>query len=77
MKGIDIDHSGAVDYKEFVKAFKVKDKSAEHIKGVPHTWQESVLQQVANVLFQHRIHLRSAFRMFDMDNRFVLFRCLC
>ena len=28
----------------------------------------SVLQQVANVLYQHRIHLRSAFRMFDMDN---------
>ena len=33
-----------------------------------NTWQMSVLQQVANVLYQHRIHLRSAFRMFDMDN---------
>jgi Ca2+-binding EF-hand superfamily protein len=23
---------------------------------------------VANVLYQHRIHIRSAFRMFDIDN---------
>ena len=31
-------------------------------------WQDAVIQMVANILFQHRVQLRSAFRMFDMEN---------
>jgi protein phosphatase len=78
LKAVDIDASGQIDYPEFVSAFRISD-SAPSQKGVGggaggagggdgNTWQMSVLQQVANVLYQHRIHLRSAFRMFDMDN---------
>ena len=33
-----------------------------------NSWQDSVLQQIANLLFQHRVHIQSAFRMFDVDN---------
>ena len=31
-------------------------------------WQDSVVQMVANVLFQHRVQLASAFRLFDVNN---------
>ena len=31
-------------------------------------WQSAIIHQVSNVLYQHRIQLRSAFRMFDTDN---------
>jgi len=67
LQHIDIDSSGQIDYKEFVKAFKITDSQSNNAQNTS-SWQQSVLQQVANVLFQHRIHLRSAFRMFDMDN---------
>lgn len=70
---VDIDSSGQVDYQEFVAAFKIEDKAPKHTtSGSAASWQASVLQQVANVLYQHRIHLRAAFRMFDIDNRFKI-----
>eukprot|EP00936_MAST-01D_sp_MAST-1D-sp1_P002439 g2439.t1 len=69
LTNLGMDVAAGVKYPEFVEAFKIQDRSSlQKVKGVTNTWQESVLQQVANVLYQHRIHLRSAFRMFDMDN---------
>ena len=65
---VDIDSSGQIDYNEFVAAFKIEDKAPNLQASASATWQASVLQQVANVLYQHRIHLRAAFRMFDIDN---------
>ncbi|OQR89845.1 serine/threonine-protein phosphatase [Achlya hypogyna] len=62
---IDLDGGGTVDYKEFLAAFSVRDKSQR--PAAHDTWQQSVLQQVANVLYQHRVHLRAAFRLFDAD----------
>ena len=58
---------------EFVNAFKVADagpkrRSSLVMEGDLGTWQSGVIQQVTNVLYQHRIQLRSAFRMFDTDN---------
>ncbi|RLN37562.1 hypothetical protein BBJ28_00005699, partial [Nothophytophthora sp. Chile5] len=38
------------------------------------TWQNAVLQQVSNVFYQHRIHIRNAFRMFDATNSGVISR---
>ena len=32
------------------------------------SWQDSIIQMVANVLFQHRVQLLSAFRLFDLGN---------
>ena len=64
---IDANKSGAINYLEFVGAFKVEDA------GEP-TWQAGVIQQVANVLYQHRIQIRNAFRMFDSDNNGVITR---
>lgn len=56
---LDSDHSGKIDYKEFADAFKVKEsKNAGH----------NIIQQITNVLYQHRMQLRSAFRMFDANN---------
>jgi protein phosphatase len=31
-------------------------------------WKEGVVQQVSNTLYQNRIHLRAAFRLFDSAN---------
>jgi Ca2+-binding EF-hand superfamily protein len=70
LDAVDIDSSGQIDYEEFAAAFSIEDRSPNHrtTSAASVTWQASVLQQVANVLYQHRIHLRAAFRMFDIDN---------
>jgi protein phosphatase len=77
-KAVDGNNSGRINYMEFVSAFKVADKGPKRrtsIKDGPDAatssnsnWQMAVIQQVSNVLYQHRIQLRSAFRMFDTDN---------
>lgn len=70
-KAIDADASGCINYAEFVAAFKVADTGGRTVSPsgeVSSSWQSVILQQVSNVLYQHRIHIRSAFRMFDLDN---------
>ncbi|KDO21509.1 hypothetical protein SPRG_12473 [Saprolegnia parasitica CBS 223.65] len=63
-RAIDTDGGNTVDYKEFLAAFRVQDNRPP---ASALTWQQSILQQVSNVLYQHRIHFRSAFRLFDQD----------
>lgn len=75
MAAVDIDQGNTIDYKEFVAAFRVQDSAeAKQLALGNLTWQQSVLQQMANVFYQHRIHLRSAFRMFDKDHSGVITR---
>ena len=70
LQAVDKDGGQTIDYKEFVAAFSVQDTAeATEIQKGHVTWQQSVLQQISNVFYQHRIHIRSAFRMFDRDNR--------
>ncbi|KAL7682977.1 putative serine/threonine-protein phosphatase with EF-hands [Plasmopara halstedii] len=69
MAAVDRDGGRSIDYKEFVTAFSIQDlKEQETLHSGDLTWQNSVLQQVSNVLYQHRIHIRNAFRMFDAKN---------
>ncbi|KDO21505.1 hypothetical protein SPRG_12469 [Saprolegnia parasitica CBS 223.65] len=60
MAAIDLDGGNTIDYKEFLAAFSVKDNSEVEMlaKG------ELTLER----FYQHRIHIRSAFRLFDQDN---------
>lgn len=69
MAAVDTDAGDSIDYKEFVTAFSVQDAKEKAVlaKG-DMTWQNAVLQQVSNVFYQHRIHIRNAFRMFDQTN---------
>ena len=69
MSIVDRDCGHTISYTEFVDAFSVRDRTeASVLSDGKSTWQASVLQQVSNVLYQHRIHLKSAFRMFDLDH---------
>ncbi|OQS04980.1 serine/threonine-protein phosphatase [Thraustotheca clavata] len=69
MKAVDLDGGNTIDYKEFLAAFSVKDNSENEVLAKGElTWQQTILQQVSNVFYQHRIHIRSAFRLFDQDN---------
>ncbi|CAI5730898.1 unnamed protein product [Hyaloperonospora brassicae] len=75
MAAVDSDGGQSIDYKEFVAAFSVQDvKEQAALVSGDLTWQNSVLQQVSNVFYQHRIHLRNAFRMFDATNSGVISR---
>ncbi|CAH0479066.1 unnamed protein product [Peronospora belbahrii] len=72
---VDRDGGNSIDYKEFVTAFSVQDlKEQAALESGELTWQNSVLQQVSNVFYQHRIHIRNAFRMFDASNSGVISR---
>lgn len=69
MAAVDTDAGDSIDYKEFVTAFGVQDLKEQAVRETGDlTWQNSVLQQVSNVFYQHRIHIRNAFRMFDQTN---------
>ncbi|KAF0696477.1 Aste57867_12772 [Aphanomyces stellatus] len=69
MSAVDLDGGETIDYKEFLAAFQVKDSSEEAaLEKGEMSWQQSVLQQVSNMFYQHRIHIRAAFRLFDTDN---------
>ncbi|RLN48703.1 hypothetical protein BBJ29_003070 [Phytophthora kernoviae] len=75
MTAVDSDGGHSIDYKEFVTAFSVQDlKEQQALESGDLTWQNSVLQQVSNVFYQHRIHIRNAFRMFDATNSGVISR---
>lgn len=75
MAAVDSDGGHSIDYKEFVTAFSVQDlKEQATLESGDLTWQNSVLQQVSNVFYQHRIHIRNAFRMFDATNSGVISR---
>ncbi|KAE9362136.1 hypothetical protein PF008_g347 [Phytophthora fragariae] len=75
MAAVDSDGGHSIDYKEFVTAFSVQDlKEQAALESGDLTWQNSVLQQVSNVFYQHRIHIRNAFRMFDATNSGVISR---
>ena len=64
---VDAGHNGKISYTDFCSAFRISDVGIRKISDRAD-WQDSVVQQVANILFQHRIQLRAAFRMFDVDN---------
>ncbi|GLD96458.1 hypothetical protein PINS_up005141 [Pythium insidiosum] len=70
MVAVDTDGGNSIDYKEFVTAFSIQDIKERSMleRGDSLTWQHAVLQQVSNVFYQHRIHIRNAFRMFDKTN---------
>jgi len=59
---IDTNDSNRVNYLEFVDAFRADDNNPR-----AQSWKYGVVQQVANVLYQNRIHMKAAFRMFDID----------
>jgi len=61
-RAIDTNTSDRLSAIEFVDAFQIRDKSSS-----AKSWQQGVVQQVANALYQNRIHLKAAFRMFDVD----------
>lgn len=68
MQAVDVDGGNTIDYREFLNAFGVQDlKEPRELELGKTTWQQSVLHQMSNVFYQHRIHLRTAFRMFDTD----------
>ncbi len=69
---VDADSSDSIKWDEFVRAFQIDDTGMQGVDSDRATWQDSVVQQVANSLFQHRTQLLSAFRMFDMDNNGTL-----
>ncbi len=58
---VDANESGKVNYLEFVEAFQITDSNPNS-----SSWKQGVIQQVANVLYQNRIQMRHAFRMFDV-----------
>lgn len=61
-EAIDSNHSGKFNYQDFLAAFQIADAKGED-------WRRGVVQQVANVLYQLRVHARAAFRsFFDVDN---------
>jgi len=69
MNAVDTDGGHSIDFNEFVSAFAVQDAREKQVLDAGDlTWQNSVLQQVSNVFYQHRIHIRNAFRMFDRSN---------
>lgn len=75
MAAVDTDGGHSIDYNEFVTAFAVHDaKEKAAVGSGDMTWQNAVLQQVSNVFYQHRIHIRNAFRMFDRTNSGVISR---
>mmetsp|Transcript_21966 Transcript_21966/g.35323 ORF Transcript_21966/g.35323 Transcript_21966/m.35323 type:complete len:1069 (+) Transcript_21966:254-3460(+) len=59
---VDTNDSGRVNYLEFIDAFRADDRNPRS-----QSWKQGVVQQVSNVLYQNRIHLEAAFRMFDVD----------
>ncbi len=58
---VDANGSEKVNYLEFVEAFQITDSNPNS-----SSWKQGVIQQVANVLYQNRIQIRHAFRMFDV-----------
>ena len=61
-QAIDTQHKGRMNYVQFLGAFQVTNNSASN-------WQHNIIQQVANTLYQHRVHIRQAFRIFDPTNK--------
>lgn len=62
LKFLDSDESNGIDYGEFERAFSVVDTK----NGA--RWQQHVIQQVHNFLYQNRHQLRRVFNMFDTRN---------
>lgn len=114
---IDTNHSGSVNYVEFVQAFKIADLTGgSHLGGLTtapagaagasggsagaaaapssarrssrdagasgasgelsaHTnrsWQRGVIEQIVSTLYEYRVELAAAFRMFDLDGNGVI-----
>jgi len=59
---VDSNSSGRINVVEFEEAFHVNDNDPRSDQ-----WKQGVVQHIANVLYQHRIHIRAAFRIFDVD----------
>lgn len=66
-KAIDTNESNKINVLEFFDAFRPDDRSKKS-----ETWKQGVVQQISNCLYQHRIHLRTAFRLFDRDGNGVI-----
>ena len=73
--------SGNINYLEFIQAFKIADVKtgagapaagpvpALKMSKPPITkkWQQNVIDQVVNYLYEYRVELRAAFDMFDRN----------
>ena len=58
---VDSNSSNRVNFGEFQEAFRVTDNDPRSDQ-----WKQGVVQQIANVLYQHRIHIR-AHSIFDVS----------
>jgi Ca2+-binding EF-hand superfamily protein len=63
---VDTNHSGHINYLEFLNAFRVVDSSSDMATG--GSWQRSVIERVVSVLYEYRIELNAAFEKFDLDH---------
>lgn len=80
MAAVDTNRSGQVNYLEFVGAFHVSDAKptargrgalaavSEGKEAADDSWQQLVVDDIINVLYQYRLELRAIFVMFDVDN---------
>jgi len=68
---VDEDNTENIIWEEFCSAFQVHDDGSSTKVDSPSeraSWQDSVLQQISNSLFQHRQQIFSALRMMDEPN---------
>ena len=69
---VDEDMTGNIIWTEFMNAFQIDDTGGNAAAGMQSgdraSWQDSVLQQISNSLFQHRQQIFSALRMMDEAN---------
>jgi protein phosphatase len=66
-RAIDTNDSLKINVLEFFDAFRPDDRNPRS-----QTWKQGVVQQISNCLYQNRIHLRAAFRMFDVDGNGII-----
>lgn len=87
---VDVNKNGAVNYTEFVAAFKVADMSYATAdsggasasgsgaraspSSDPRSWQRGVIDRIVSTLFEYRLELASAFRMFDTNGDGIITR---
>jgi Ca2+-binding EF-hand superfamily protein len=74
---IDTNLSGAINYTEFIQAFKVTDSAALHAPVVAgagamatsaaRPWQRGIIDRIVATLFEYRLELASAFKLFDTN----------
>ena len=67
MKAMDANETGSVNYLEFLSAFKIEDR-VEKSSGEKVGWQQAIIEQIVNTLYEYRIELAAAFEKFDLNH---------